>query len=135
MNKNWYFCKFQPRPMGLGPTLPSDFFLKMANYPVSSLIPSSNPPQNCSYFKSWPDSLCSFFNIWVFNALSEARAAMTPSSSSPWEISCILIFGLFWCEIMTCFWERDVITGDSQTIGDSPQFRVRFHLVTWVTTP
>ena len=55
-------------PMGTGPTLPSDFFLKMANCPVSLLILPLNYITMSSYFEYQVKSSNSFVtnSIWNF---------------------------------------------------------------------
>ena len=97
IKKNWYFHIFPSRPMGPGPTSPSDFFLKTTKYWASSLILPLNHTEICSQLifqdLKWPH----FPMILSQSFWSEQKwmAAMTPwyCTIITAEISRYLIFG------------------------------------------
>ena len=110
--------------------LPSDFFLKMSNYPVSSLILHLNYITMSSYFEYQVKSSTSF----VTNSLLKFRSEAIFQFSNMAAPSCIdnklkslahLIFALARGENMTFLRDYDVITWDSlPKMGKPPRNRV-----------
>ena len=74
---------WNPGPMGPWPTLPSDFFFKMANCPVSSLIPPLNYITMSSYFEYQVKSSTSFVtnSIWNFEVSPHIEISKMSASS------------------------------------------------------
>ena len=110
MSKNWHFYIFQPRPMGPGPSLPSEFFFKLANPTVSLLGWTSKYHHN--------EFISRIFKENMPPLLHKLNLKSLTFSFSEWERD---VFVRLWCHYRRI----------PPKIGDFPWFRV----VTWVTTP
>ena len=124
IKKNWYFHIFPSRPMGPGPTSPSDFFLKTTKYWASSLILPLNHTEICSQLifqdLKWPHFpmiLSQSFEVsknewqpWHLLGIAQSsRLKSLAISFSEWEHD---IFPRLWCHYK----------GIPPKIGDSLQF-------------
>ena len=131
MSKNSYFYIFQPRPMGPGPTSPSDFFLEMANFPVSSLILPLNYIKISFHFWYQVKSSSHFVtnSIWNFEVshiFSFSRWHLLVDCTIPWNLSHISFSDFLGreCDVFLRLWCH--YKGIPSKIGDSPRFHSDF---------